>query len=288
MIDNSVLKRIMDLWRVESEYISEMTGYPIDEINDYLINSKDLGSDFYRTLSKHFEISPEAFMTGKLNKKDSIRLIELEPKLDDKAVEYIGKCEKIIKDLGLIKYSNILLPKATPNISGTNVFSGGIFRSDEYEWLETYGPYPYIDLKKLLALDDFAIYEKFKDYPRNFSHVLYFLEQRGENATAVDLKKKYSASSTFKQIPPLKFDDIKSTTDLKFFETAQYDEKELGYILNQIPLTNKSYWKICKLLLNKGAYISKMINYTDRQGAIMEKDTVATMMLKSLTDYNNK
>ncbi len=211
----------------------------------------------------------------------------LKPSNEQYIEDFLAKCEEVIMETGLMKYKDLLIPKFYSNwkekreINNYKPFQGGIFLFDEYfHYQEIYKPY--IDLKKLIALDNYEIFSKLKNYPRTNGQMRHLLKIN-KNDEGLKTLSNFGSSSDFGReidVPKLRANDIFSSnevTQIEFFEeiinAEDWDPSTALYFIKE---SNPNYWNIVKLYLNHGAYLTK-------EG---KKDVIKTMMLKRVAGIN--
>lgn len=236
----------------------------IDEkaLTDFLSEKTKLDIEDYMKISQFFNLSLDTLVTGKPTENDKYTISNLKPSDSEVIEEYLEKCKKIITEAGLEKHMDKLLPKAQyVEIRGAerfNRFIGGVFLNDkQHFWKGAYTPY--ISIEAVLALDDYDIYTKLKDYPRTFGQLRYKLTQMNDLKGLKATEQKNLSSNDWTRmeaVPALKFKDITNLTDVRFYHEVNIENEE-STVLYSINPNNKSYWKIIDVLLDKGAYLVK-------------------------------
>lgn len=211
---------------------------------------------------------------------------DLKPSQEQFIEEFLLKCEEIIDEANLSKFKDILMPTYIPNrkewIRDTNTgeynaFKGGCFLSLRYYHIQNIYR-PYIDIEKLLKLNNYEIFTKLKNYPRTEGQMRHLLKKSKND---LGLKMLYKVDGAFGEemdIPPIRAADIFSLNEvihvrIEFFqEIIGGKDWNPGSALYKISESNPNYWNIVKLFLVNGAYLTK----EDK------KDVVKTMMLKRL------
>lgn len=132
--------------------------------------------------------------------------------------------------------------------------SGGVFKGDHYwEWQNVITPY--IDREKLIALDNFDIYEKLKDLPTSYGEVRFLAKKYNRQDILTLMPEDYSSDFyRDRDIQPLSANDIKGCTDIGFYkELSKAGQIELNSALNELCEDNENFWLIVKCLIENGA-----------------------------------
>ncbi len=289
MKGSKLLKEIMNKLYMSVDELSSKSGVSLENLNDFLNEDKELNTKDFLSLSKLFNISMEALVTGELlDDGDKISYHHLTPS-EDKHIElFINKCRKVVEQSNLIKYSELLMPKPSFNSKRRFLsFEGGVFSSTG--WRECY--IPYVDIEKVISLDIYDIFDKFKNHPRTYGQMIHYLKEKGDVAGLKHLEKRNLGSSdwtTVQPIPPILFNDIVKCTDIRFFESIEYSVRDLTHVLYRIDSTKPSYWQICKFLLDKGATLQRYTEFGENGSYREAKDTPATMMFEYIVNLNLK
>lgn len=234
-----------------------------------------------KSLAQFFKVSMDYLASGIISSSDKL-VLERKPTTGELADDFLKQCLKIVKNKDLQKYKDILLPKkvigrAVPEY-GEHVMSlsGGVFRGDNYwEWQNVVTPY--IDRQKLIALDNFDIYDKLKDLPTSYGEVR-FLAKKNNNQEILTLMPRDDSDDFYhdRDIRPLTAKDIKGCTDVRFYkELAKQGKDELNTALIELDAYNKNFWEIVKCLIENGAVKLMSDRYTDK----FVPDILATKML---------
>lgn len=288
-----LLKEIMNKTSLTVEKLATRANIDEKTLTDFLSEKTKLDIEDYMKISQFFNLSLDTLVTGKPTEHDKYTISKLEPSGYEVIEEYLEKCKKIITESGLEKHADKLLPKAQyAEKRGTEYFSGfigGVFLNDEpHIWKDAYTPY--ICIEAVLALDDYDIYTKLKDYPRTFGQLRYKLTQMNDQKGLKATEPKNRSSSDWTRmnaVPALEFKDIANLTDVRFYHEVNIENKE-STVLYSINPNNKSYWKIIDLLLVKGAYLVKG-NLGDSWGPRKREEMIdypATEMLRFIASKN--
>src|SRR5690554_5068378 len=232
-----LLKEIMNKTSLTVEKLATRANIDEKALTDFLSEKTKLDIEDYMKISQFFNLSLDTLVTGKPTENDKYIIRDLKPSDYEVIEEYLEKCKKIITEAGLEKHADKLLPKAQyAEKRGAEYFSGfigGVFLNDKpYIWKGA--DTPYISIEAVLALDDYDIYTKLKDYTGNFGQLRYKHTQKYE----------------------LEFKDITNLTDIRFYHEVNIENQKQS-VLYSINPNNKSYWKIIDLLLVKGAFLVK-------------------------------
>ncbi len=219
---------------------------------------------------------------------------DLKPSFITYVQEYLLKCKEIVNEVGLTKYIDLLIPTYIENPRDRIVrshrgeylaFSGGVFLNETIFHYQNILR-PYIDFEKLLSLNNYEIYTKLKSYPRTLGQMIFWSKNQQSAdylEELISIRKKYSSSDNFSReeaVPPLKIENIlqiEKLTDINFFiEAIKAPDWHAGNALYTINENNPNYWKIVKIYLDNGAYLTK-------EG---KKDVIKTMMLRKLTELS--
>lgn len=239
-------------------------------------------------LSNVFKVSIDYLVKGIISSSDKL-ILEKKPTTGELADDFIEQCKKIIKDRNLTKYKELLLPKkvvgrARPEYGEhvTNLI-GGVFKGDRYEeWQNVYTPY--LDVKKLLSLDNFDLYEALIDLPSTFGELRYQLKKNNDIKALKLTEPKNLSSNEWTQEQPKKelhASDIRGLTDIRFYSLLNNIEDK-NQALEEVSENNKNYWGIINYLISNGAYKEKVIS-ADEYGIKKDKDVLATQMLLELS-----
>ncbi len=203
-------------------------------------------------LSQIFGVTLDYLLKGDISEQDN-KILNRPPTWDEKADLFIEKCLNIIKEKGLIKYKEILLPKKE-----NQTLIGGVFRTTKFgeyqgRWWEDY--MPYLDVKKLLALDNFELYSQLIDLPSTFGDLRKYLAEKND-AEGLRITTPTNRSSngwTRESEKILRYADIENLTDERFYVVII--DKDVA--LSELNFSNKNYWKIVLTLIENGAKIYK-------------------------------
>lgn len=252
-----------------------------------------------RLLSDVFKVSIDYIVNGVPSSSDKL-ILEKKPTTEELADDFINKCWEIIKSKGLQKYKEMLLPRKSigdNNLgnSGLNKYShagvlnlnsfkrhnnksfcltGGVFKTDNlWEWKNVVTPY--IDRKKLIALDNFNFYDKLKDLPTSYGEAR-FLAKQNNRQDILNLMPENHSSDFYhdRKIKPLSANDIKGATDIMFYkELVKSGQNELNIALNELNENNKNFWEIVKVLISNGAVklIPQYDDYSETNKLIPDK-----------------
>lgn len=250
-------------------------------VSDKLISKWECGDsspsvDDVLRLSQIFGVSLDYLLKGIISPQDD-KIINRPPTWEEKADLYIEKCLKIIKDKGLIKYKDLLVPKkgATEvDYRGRKLAQsqpsliGGVFRTTKFDnyqgyWWEDY--MPYLDIAKLLALDNYDLYAQLIDLPATFGDLRKYLKEKNdvEGLRITTPKNQSSNAWTRESEKRLTVSDIQNLTDERFYIKVE-DKDEALRTLN---LDNKNYWVIVRTLIENGAKKTYYVNcdsYSER------------------------
>ena len=231
------------------------------DVSDKLISKWECGEsipnveDILR-ISQVFGVSLDYLLKGVVSLQDN-KILNRPPTWDEKADLFLEKCLKIIKDKGLIKFKDILLPKkGTSEIRNRIVQSlvGGVFRTTEFggyqgRWWEDY--MPYLDISKLLALDNYELYLKMIDLPITYGDLRKYLHDINDTEGLRITAPKDNSSNDWTRVSEkkLRYADIQGLTDERFYSIIS-DKDEA---LRKLSYTNKNYWKIVRVLIESGA-----------------------------------
>ncbi len=209
---------------------------------------------------------------------------DLKPSQEQFIEEFLLKCEEIIDEANLSKFKDMLMPTYIQNRSEWirdnrsgeyNAFRGGCFLSLRYYHIQNIYR-PYIDIEKVLKLNNYEIYNKLKNYPRTEGQMRHLLKKNNNEFGLKMLKPIDGEFGKEMDTPPLSSEDIYSLNEVNqvefFQEIIGTKDWYPGSALYKISESNPNYWNIVKLFLVHGAYLTK-------EG---EKDVIKTMMLKRL------
>ena len=159
-----------------------------------------------------------------------------------------------------------------------------LFRS---HWNKIY--MPYVDIKKVIELDNFEIFDKFKDYPQTFGQLRNYLNNIQDSEGLKKTEPKDRSSNDWlnvRPVPEIKFSDIIACTDVKFFEYVNISEYK-SQALYMIDENHPKYWNIMNILLRKGAYLRMEVenNYGE---SIYVKDIPVTKSFEILVSNQLK
>lgn len=244
-------------------------------------------------LAKIFNVSLDYLAKGTISNSDK-RILEKQPTTGELADDFLDQCKKIIRDKNLNKFKDLLLPqkvigRAKPEY-GEHVTQlvVGVFKGDKYfEWQNVYTPY--LDIKKLLALDNYELYTALIDLPATFGELRFQLKQRNDlNALKLTEPKDHSSNDWTWEKPKekLRAKDIKGLTDVRFYQLLTTQEDK-NLALEELSENNKNYWKIIYTLILNGAYKEKVIS-ADEYGVKKDKDILATQMLFEIAKQKMK
>ena len=271
-------------------------------ISDKVVSKWECGEstpqlEYITDLSKLYGVSTDYLIKGVASSEDN-RIINRPPTGEEKADEFIQQCWNIVKSKKLEKFKDLLLPKKVFEtqrqkfIGSFLRLEGGIFKcKDYYHWQNVV--MPYLDLDKLLKLDNFDIYEKFKDYPSTYGELRYLAKQN--NDTELLEKLPSNNLNDFycdKPIKPYSYtaEQIQGLTDIRFYENMDTSNGtyKISCALEKLEPTNPNYWKIVEILINKGAKRSRVTG-CDELRTYTEPDILFTQMLLHMAqEINNK
>lgn len=158
-------------------------------ISDKVISKWENGDsepsiDQLRAVAKIYKVSFDYLIEGKANEYDKL-IINRELTTGEMADDFLAQCYEIIKAKKLLNYKEQLLPKkvigrAKPEY-GEHVteLTGGVFRASKWwEWQKVYTPY--LDINKLLLLNNYDIYVSMIDLPATFGEMRYQMKQKND------------------------------------------------------------------------------------------------------------
>ena len=251
--------KLRNLLRLTQQDLSEKI-----HISDKVISKWECGESEpsladTKSLAEFFKVSMDYLASGIVSPSDKL-VLERKPTTGELADDFLKQCWEIIKIKNLQKYKDILLPKkvigrARPEYGEhvTNL-SGGVFKGDHYwEWQNVITPY--IDRKKLIALDNFDIYEKLKDLPTSYGEVRFLAKKYNRQDILTLMPENHSSDFYYdRDIQPLSAKDIKGCTDIGFYkELSKAGQNELNSALNELCEDNENFWLIVKCLIENGA-----------------------------------
>ena len=247
-----------------------------------------------RTLAKLYNVSFDYLVEGTANEHDKV-ILNRPATTGELADDYLKQCYEIIKERKLLKYKDILIPKkiigrAKPDW-GEHVTSlaGGVFRGDNYwEWQNVY--MPFLDIGKLLMLDNYDIYVAMIDLPATFGEMRYLMKLRNDvdGLKATEPKNRSSNAWTSESPKPsVSVSDIKHLTDVRFVKIFK-NEVNLNEWLANLSPTNKNYWAMIKVLIENGAVCQKVIGFSEyQQSLVFGPDHLQTSMLLEIAKKTN-
>ena len=271
-------------------------------VSDKVISKWECGEsvpqlEFVSELSKVYGVSLDYLIKGVASSEDN-KIINRPPTSEEKADMFIQQCWSVVKSKKLEKYKELLLPKKVLETQRQRFIGmflrleGGIFKCKEYKhWQDV--AMPYVDIDNLLKLDNFDIYEKFKDYPSTYGELRYLAKQN--NDTELLEKLTSTNSNDFysnRPIQPYSYSakQIQGLTDVRFYENMDTSNGTSGIscALEKLEPTNPNYWKIVEILINKGAQRHRVTGHDDLR-IYTEPDILFTQMLLHMAqEINNK
>lgn len=221
-----------------------------------------------RSLSNFYDVSFDYLISGKANKKD-LDVINRPLTDDELADDFLKQCNEIIKQRNLQKYKDLLLPKKVVEESTYRCpeikFKGGVFKGEIFwQWKNVYTPY--LDVKKLLLLDNYDLYVALIDLPATFGEMRYLMKKNNDVKGLELTKPKDMSSSEWTNEKPkkeLNEKEICHLSDPRFVELLKrgkdspYNEFLSWWLLDLLP-SNKNFWLMVKTLLDNGAVYLKV------------------------------
>lgn len=292
MEKSTLLKELMEKTMLDIEKLSKRTKVKDKSIENFISGKNDFNVKEYQKIAEYFGISLDTLISGKPTDHDAYTISRLEPSGYEVIDSFINACNKVINELGLKKHSSILVPtpkfepyKDTEKFVG---FQGGVFLTKKYNhWNKIY--MPYVDIKKVIELDNFEIFDKFKDYPQTFGQLRNYLNNIQDSEGLKKTEPKDRSSNDWlnvRPVPEIKFSDIIACTDVKFFEYVNISEYK-SQALYMIDENHPKYWNIMNILLRKGAYLRMEVenNYGE---SIYVKDIPVTKSFEILVSNQLK
>lgn len=241
-------------------------------------------------LSQIFGVSLDYLLKGIVSPQDN-KIINRPPTWDELADIYLEKCLKIIKDKGLLKFKEVLLPKKHTIQNGKKIEQSlidGVFRTTKFDnyqgyWWNDY--MPYLDIKKLLALDNYDLYTQLFDLPSTFGDLRKYLKEKNdvEGLCITTPKDQSSNAWTRESEKRLTVSDIQNLTDERFYIKVE-DKDEALRTLN---LDNKNYWVIVRTLIENGAKKTYYVN-CDNHSERWHSDLPGTAVLYEMALLKTK
>lgn len=144
---------------------------------------------------------------------------------------------------------------------------------------------PYLDIKKLLALDNYELYIKLIDLPSTFGDLRNYLKEKNdvEGLRITTSKDQSSNAWTRESEKRLTVSDIQNLTDERFYIKVE-DKDEALRTLN---LDNKNYWVIVRTLIENGAKKTYYVDSDDYYGG-WQSDLPGTAVLYEMSLLKTK
>lgn len=275
----SLLKEIMNKTSLTTEKLAKRANVDEKALDDFLNERTKLDIEDYMKVGKFFNLSLDTLVTGNPTEQDKYTISKLGPSVNEMLENYLDKCKKIIIDAGFEHQLDEFLPKPIymekRGVTFVKEFTGGIFYTNDtntpmYYWYKQ--DTPIIDMNIILEKDDYDLFEKLRRYP------------------AVFMEKKRAGIGSRKELfSKLNFEDIVNLSDVRFFKEFDLSQG-LSSVLYQIKDSNKNYWEIIHVLLEKGAYLEKG-NLGESWSARSKDELIdypATQMLKFIAKENIK
>ena len=275
-------------------------------ISDKVISKWENGDsepsiDQLRAVAKIYKVSFDYLIEGKTNEYDNL-IINREPTEDEYADDFIQQCYEIIKAKKLLQYKDLLIPKKgaeNPHAQWVGlqrgrvkkqILSGGVFHVDNWwEWKNVY--MPFIDIEKLLALNNYDIYVSMIDLPATFGEMRYQMKQKNdtEGLKLTTPKDRSSNDWTFEQPKPkLHSSQVKHLSDARFVKLFK-NEVDLNEWLAGLSPSNSNYWGMIKALIENGAVCMKESGFSEYWQKIeFAPDHIQTSMLYEMTKSKTK
>lgn len=238
-----------------------------------------------RNISDLYGVSFDYLISGKASDED-LRIINREPTSNELADDFLKQCYDIIKEKNYLRMKDQLLPKKvlTKNPDYVPYLEGGIFKSkNHYEWQNVYTPY--IDIKKLVAFDDYLLYKAFIDLPATFGEMRYQMRQNNDLEGLAETEPKSGSTDEWTREKPkegLDAEDVKGLKDYRFARELR-DEREALYALEALDFNAENYWYWVLELIERGAIARKKTGWDEYYcSAIFEDDPLKTKLLHEM------
>lgn len=242
--------------------------------------------DDITVLSKFFGVTFDYLITGNTAKQDE-KVLSKQPTKEeliaDAKADFIKRCNAIIRNNNLYKYKDKIFPEKRCNYFLTRYIPKEFADIGIFHPLVEKETEPYeigINLKALLAFDDYDLFEKIIALDIPFCEKNDIL--RAHLITAEDIHgltnvKFYGFLAhqdiLIKQILKRYYDSEKNPkyTLQDYFDMniKYYQEKYTDYLneaLKKLKKNNPNYWTIVKVLIEEGACVRKMVGVHYSQG----------------------
>lgn len=269
-------------------------------ISDKVISKWENGDsepsiDQLHSVAKIYKVSFDYLIEGKANEYDNL-IINRELTTGEMADDFLAQCCEIIKAKKLINYKEKLLPKkvigrAKPEY-GEHVtkLTGGVFHADNWwEWQKVY--MPFIDVNKLLSLNNYDIYIALIDLPATFGEMRYQMKQKNDAEGLKKTTPKDSSSNNWTREAPkpkLHSSQVKHLSDARFVKLFK-NEVDLNEWLAGLSPSNSNYWGMIKALIENGAVCMKESGFSEYcQKIEFAPDHIQTSMLYEMAKAKTK